>query len=994
MSAISDYKKLHPEYANIPDLDLAEAMYEKVYKNKGIDKSTFFKKAFPQISEKRVTNEIIFPDDEFGSNFEFESTELPFMPTTKEIAESAGVSVKDPAGSKARFAASLGYDQNQKAIAIKKVLSDQFKTDIDVRVGPNTGELEYFNPKTQEYALVDAPGFDMGDFADLGGDAMVIIPDIAATVAGTIFTSPVGGVAAGAIAAGAGEYARLKLGQKLYGINQDLSDTELLQEAFKVAGISGAAGFIGIGGAKLIKGINNVIKGRVVPSDALETLGASKVKEADEIASTINKTLNSVNDAKTKSTLKFTLAEAADDADLLATQASFENVRRLGYLEDFRKFNRDQANALDNYFNILKKQFGTSNTTNYNSGVLIKNVIEKRQNPIIQNIIKNQENAEEVLTKSIFRLPDGSAKTTGVEFRSVIRDLGDTYKKSVDAAAKELDKASGTKLLNTDKIAKALNELTDKEKKSLVTAGRIEGVLKPGVYEDLLSKDSKVLLSDARETVSVLGKLIRDKFEGKAAGEAVDTGKLLKLQGSFLEQMNKDAGSAYMNQLQNFNSLVKTNKELLNNDIISKLTKIEIGNKLKIADEDIFRTTFKRGIGSGKTAKEVFDVIKNSPDAMAAYKNSIFDFYKKEVINEVTGKPNLIKHRAFMKDYEAPLKTFFTDAEYKQISKIGGLQKNVEDLAKSLLKTQKELQSSFEGKLLNSSPQEIFNKIYKPNNIGEITELKNILSKNKNVFKSFQRDVLTDLNERVTVTNNSIGQKVLNPKAFDEYLNGAGGERGRREALKIIFGDEYVKNLDTLNKALQIASRKSPSRAAEGVVGNFFTDIIRARLGQFTQPGRIFTAARRLFAVASNRVIKEALLNPQSLEELIKLKTLSRNSKLAVNILAKLGGSIFYLPEGGEIEPTKSSSTDENLDVSDVETEPSNVEQLSGLFNRGEPRIDLSMIPQSPKVEPINAPNINPNLFAAKQPTGIMQNLSSTEQALLDPLEQQIAMRT
>ena len=991
MSTISDYKKLHPEYANIPDLDLAESLYEKVYKNKGIDKSTFFKKAFPQISEKRVTDEIIFPDDEFGSNFEFESTELPFMPTTKEIAESAGVSVNDPATSKARFAASLGYDQNQKAIAIKKVLSDQFKTDIDVRVGPNTGELEYFNPKTQEYALVDAPGFDMGDFADLGGDAMVIIPDIAGTIAGTMFSGPVGGIGLGAIAALGGEYARLKLGQKLYGINKDLSDTELLQEAAKVGLISGAAGFIGIGGAKLIKGMNNIIKGRVVPSDALETLTASKVKEADEIALSINRKLK---DAKSKSTLKFTLAEAADDADLLATQASFENVRRLGYLEDFRKFNREQANALDNYFKILKNQFGTSNKTNYDSGVLIKKVIEKRQNPIIQNIIKKQENAEELLTKSIFRLPDGSSKTTGVEFRSIINDLGETYKKSVDMAAKELDKASGTKLINTDKIAKALNELTDKERKSLVTAGRIEGVLKPGVYKDLLSKDSKILLSDARETVSVLGKLIRDKFQGKAAGETVDTGKLLKLQGAFLEQMNKDAGSAYMNQLQNFNSLVKTNKELLNNDIISKLTKIEIGNKLKIADEDIFRTTFKRGIGSGKTAKEVFDVIKNSPDAMAAYKNSIFDFYKKEVINEVTGKPNLVKHRAFMKDYEAPLKTFFTDAEYKQISKIGGLQKNVEDLAKSLQKTQKQLQSSFEGKLLNSSPQEIFNKIYKPNNIGEITELKNILSKNKSVFKSFQRDVLTDLNERVTVTNNSIGQKVLNPKAFDEYLNGAGGERGRREALKIIFGDEYVKNLDTLNKALQIASRKSPSRAAEGVVGNFFTDIIRARLGQFTTRGRVFTAARRLFAVASNRVIKEALLNPQSLEELIRLKTLSKSSKLAASILAKLGGSIFYLPEEGEIEPTKSSSTDENLDVSDVETEPNNVEQLRGLFNRGEPRIDLSMIPQSPKVEPINTPNINPNLFAARQPTGIMQNLSPTEQALLSPSEQIIASRT
>ena len=79
------------------------------------------------------------------------------------------------------------------------------------------------------------------------------------------------------------------------------------------------------------------------------------------------------------------------------------------------------------------------------------------------------------------------------------------------------------------------------------------------------------------------------------------------------------------------------------------------------------------------------------------------------------------------------------------------------------------------------------------------------------------------------------------------------------------------------------------------------------------------------------------------MDQLIKqLKTLSKNSKLAVNILAKLGGSIFYLPEGGEIEPTKSSSTDENLDVSDVETEPNNVQQLQGLFNRGEKNVSAS----------------------------------------------------
>ena len=68
-------------------------------------------------------------------------------------------------------------------------------------------------------------------------------------------------------------------------------------------------------------------------------------------------------------------------------------------------------------------------------------------------------------------------------------------------------------------------------------------------------------------------------------------------------------------------------------------------------------------------------------------------------------------------------------------------------------------------------------------------------------------------------------------------LNGGGGERGYKSALTEIFGKDYVKDLETLNKALQIASRKAPA-AQPGVVGSAFTDIIRARLGQFTLAGR------------------------------------------------------------------------------------------------------------------------------------------------------------
>ena len=202
--SLESFRKKFPQYDDIPDVELAEKLYDKYYSD--LDETQYYSKMFPKIAKEKydeADDVIVGPDDAFQGTTELDF--ISFKPTTADIAKQAGVSVNDPASSKARLAASLGYDQNQKAIAIKKVLSDQFKTDIDVRVGPRTGELEYFNPKTQEYALVDTPGFDMGDFADLGGDAMVIVPDIAATVAGTIFTGPVGGIGAGAIAAGAGE---------------------------------------------------------------------------------------------------------------------------------------------------------------------------------------------------------------------------------------------------------------------------------------------------------------------------------------------------------------------------------------------------------------------------------------------------------------------------------------------------------------------------------------------------------------------------------------------------------------------------------------------------------------------------------------------------------------------------------------------------------------------------------------------------------------------
>ena len=978
--SLKKLREKYPQYNDMPDLELAERFYKKHYSD--LSESDYFEKMFPEIAVKRGTDEIIFPDDEFNENFEFKSDKPEFKPTTSEIAKSAGVSTNDPANFKSRFGGSLGYNEEQKRLAIKYGLSKLYKQDIDVRKGPQTGELEYYNPESKQYALVDKPGMDLGDFADVGGDAFVIGSDLAATVVGTIFTTPVGGLSTGAIAAGAAEYWRLKWGQTYYNVNKDLTDSQLLDEAFKTAGISAAAGFIGIGGVKLIKGVNNVIKGRTFSEvgEGIKVAKSAKAFEAEQAATNVNKALE---DAGVKSRLKYTLAEAADDKELLAVQSSFENVRRLGKTEEFNTFGKNQAEALNEYFKLMKQNFGGPTGSTFDTGFAIKEVLEKRNTPKIQNIVKRQEASEDLLTKKIFNLPDGTSKTTGVEFRSIINDLSKTYKDNMKIVGNKLDKVTGLKTINTDTIAEAISKLSTKEKNTLIKVAQVEGLFKKDVFDTLANPKGTISLSSARETLSTLSKLIREKELGLAAGESVDVGRLKFLKNAFTEQVRKNAGKEYLDELQKFNDLTISGKELLNNETISGLTVKDIGSKLKIGDEAVFETTFKKGVNNGKTAKEAFDVVSKSPEALKAYKESIFDFYKTKVL--VNGKPNLAKHNAFMESYKEPLRIFFNKAEYAKISRIGGLAKNVEKTNKAFIQTNKDLNKSFEGRLLNTSPQEIFKRIYGPGNIGEIKTLKSILAKNPEVYKKFQRDVLVDLNERVFKTDKkyTLG-KVLDADAFNKYLNGGGGERGYRAALKEVFGDEYVKNLDILNKALQISSRSAAS-AQQGVVGSAFTDIIRARLGQFTLAGRLFTAGRRIFTAASNRMIARALLNPDSLKDLIALRTLSKTSKAAAVILAKLGGSIFMVQDDRPTPPPKEAIIEqETPDVSMLFEDIVNPEgTVIGSRRVLEPT--ASIIPVTP---PIN--------------TGIMQvastplsqtGLTSTEQALLSPEEQSIRLR-
>ena len=888
--SIQDIKKENPYYANVPDLELADRIYDKYYKDK-VNKEDYYLNAFPNLADEIVENQtIISPDDEMflprgGREL------LNFRPTVGMIAERDGVSVDDPATSKARFGASLGLNQQQKALAIKNSLSKLYKQDIDVRIGANTGQLEYFNPEKQKYALVDKPGQDWGDFADMGGDAMVILPDLAATV----FTAGVGkAIGAGAAAAGIGEYTRLKLGQVFYDINKynpdgsEVTDTQLVGEAAKTAGISLGFGLGGVGLAKTIKGVNNLVKGRIATDDFVELVGSKT--EAEEISKQIN---DKLSEAKLNSRLKFKTSQALDDPDLMAAQEAFEKTNRLGYVGEFREANVKEMNALNDYFSLLRSEFDPKglfkDQNQYDVGTLIKGVIQKRNEPQIKALIKQQEVAQNLLNQTINELPSGTKVATGVNVRSAIEDTRNIFKKNSEFALRKLDEAAGGVKIKSDIFGKAIKELDDKQLNNIFNSSD-PSIGKTLRNDEILNGTAIVDVNTLRNSMSYLNRQIR-KGEKGLTREDIDTGTYKRIVGKINEQIRRDAPDSFVNAFDMFNDIYSKGKLRLDESIIKDVMKIK-NKKLVYADEDIFDITFKKGVGSKRVAEELHDVIKDYPDAMLAYKASINDFYKKQVI--VNDKVNFTKHKNFIENYGDNLKVFFNPKEYNQITKIGGLQKNIDNIEKTRNDLIKKLNKSFEGKLESASPGELVDKIYKPNNIGEIKQLKNILSKDPEIFQAFQNNVMKDLNERVTTKSGSLNMDIVSPEKFKSYIYGSGGEKGYQFALREIFGNEFMKNIKLFNDALQITARKAPaSLQREGVYGNVISDFIRARIGQFTPQGRLLTAGKRLYTTASNRILKNAILNPENLKDYIKLRNLKKSSIETAYILGKLNGMVF-----------------------------------------------------------------------------------------------------
>ena len=902
-----------------------------------------------------------------------------------EIAEIRGINPDTDVNlAKVGFAQALARDDINKAIAAKEVLNNYFNEDIPIRMGEETEELEFLNPNTGKYELLNAYGLDAGDISKFGTYGAFVIPEIAATIFATGATGPTGGVITSALTSAGLETMRLALGHQLYGINKTEKGfiDYLENEGKDIAVLNGLLTTAGFTVPKLYRMVRDIKRfGKINVAEF-----SGRIKDAESAQKLVTKINDRLVSLGSDQKLKFSLGQASNDDFLLALQNGFETNEKYGVKGIFDTFNEEQAKALNTYMRLISKEYnfqglsGKDNILSDELGKMIRAKLAERLAPKQKILTNALEKAETDLTNAIIKLPDGGVKEAGTQIRNVIDTLYDDFEQSYTDKYTALFASGGGRKVNTDIINKAIKQLNQRQKNTLFS--------KYPAIETFFNapKGKTISINKLKNTLSDLRRFDREIQRGLIPIEGAPVeGAVSKLIGAIKQQLKNDLGAddVWYREFLKLDKAYAKNKDLYRG-VISKLMSTKNG-RLVIADEDVFKQTFKKGAGQIQRIDDVYALLKKRPDLIQTYKEQILGAYKEVVDPAGTGKINLVAHQKFLNDYKYALETFFGGKSgFKQIEKIGELAKKVEATALKRNKIMKQLGTSTNGKIVSMDPDKIFAFLYNNKSPTTLNKVMTIIRQDKDLLNAFQTVAKDDLLFKVT---DNRGDFVFDK--FADYL------KNNKKILQRTFADNptYLKDLDMMRDALEIVSRKSAIKTV-GKGETALNDIIRARLGQFTVAGRTFTALKKIVRSDVNRQFAEIITNPERLKELLKLQKVQKDSPAAKQIITRLFGYYVFderFFEDDQFTPGMIDFVDTqqiSQDIKDINEAENLLAQNTEIDNR----FNQTVMPQGN----VPAPQaVDTNLLAqAPTNTGIMTNLSRTERALLSPEEQEIAMRT
>jgi hypothetical protein len=556
-----------------------------------------------------------------------------------------------------------------------------------------------------------------------------------------------------------------------------------------------------------------------------------------------------------------------------------------------------------------------------------------------------------------------SAEGIGAAIPAIISKIGFKGVKYTDDAEKAERLLSQVK---AEQLAKGTSKVDDIKK----------GIITPGIGSDNRFVD--ILENISEKSIFAGGKIVK----ARKGGETALTNELNILIDNLSDTATRtDAGElaigAVQNSLDNFRAIAK-----IKYDKLSKTAEgvaVDVTKSKRLANELLKRTEIVKKLLP--ETRKVLQTVAGIPNKVTfAVANDI----RSELLGVTRASTEMIKGKAQANAVRLVKElTNDIDATIDSVSAVSPQLRSLYDSAQRFYRVgAKKFNNKVLRRLTEKAPEEIYKTLIKPRRPSTIQALSSSLKLTKDkelkkeLFDSLKGTLIGDIaGESNRLKGGLDGTYIL--KELDKYGD---------DVLSQLFKPNELNNLRDVLRSLSVAQKKS---VGEGVPGAIFIQLGQAgaAFGLFSG---ILTApsAAILFGPA---VVSELFTNPKFIRFIKKGFRLNPGSKEAYTnasqlIGAMISNNLISKDEGEDYLEELRKSREEDIlgKTGQLPIEPTPSEPLD---------IDLSMPEQVSNVPPLNTPNINPNLFA-QAPTGIMQNLSNTERALLSPEEQVIRQRT
>jgi hypothetical protein len=923
---LQDFKKQYPKYGDVPDDALADALFEKYYSGKmarddfraqvGLSRmreeeaaqmADFAGPDTPEMSPGEASQmadfaapESIDPNEPARSRPLIRVDPGRMDPSIGLIAEirnrraaasARGVDVETGAPSGARARGSFGGDERNVEEGIKIGLAKSYGKPVQLRKSEQG--LEFMNPETDQWTLVNPPGLDWNDFASLAGEAVSIGPEIAGGVAGSFTGSPgAGSVAGGAVGAFVGELTRLRVGQRM-GVNADMSDDDVITSAAVNAGIAVAGGTVALG---LMKAGKVILSG--LPAPIARSVG-DRLEEG--IAGT--KPLREEVKRQTGRDLNLTTGQTLRDEPIAGAERSIAGSEAGSGI---RKTYREQQETVDALKKRISEPFeveGSPETLAERAGRGVQEAVGVEPRATLATAEAETEAARRQARATFSRASDNALppQEAGILAREKLATGRESVQRAFRARYTEIDDLAEGKTVpltglrtTGQKWAKVLNDdiipsLAAEDApiiKEAATAGTKE------VSGTVVERPAS--FSAVQRTLSTLRDEIRAAKKGFTKKNAV---ALQDLHDALLKDRDAAlAGSPELRQaIASVDADYRAAKQAIDRSLIGEIVKKAEGGGYALRDDQIVNRILQNPSG----AKAIASVV-NDPqyaafaEAREPIRKGLLGKWAEAVTSPETGEVSPVANANFLRKNRATLEQFFSPAEIDRLKIPGEAARKLKMMETREANVVADINKSFGMKLDGFDSAEVVDKTWQSSRIGDVRRIKRIAGEKSPQWQSYRAAAMQKLWNETSTWDDVAGAYRVTAADLSKRLE------GRETALlRETFGDEFVGNLRILRDTIRaVEPAAGPGGELAAKIGgrgqaSALRHFARVYTGNFTPTGRVLTGVIKIRGKAAERKLVDALSDPERLAELIKLRTMKPNDKRAAAILGGAGALIL-----------------------------------------------------------------------------------------------------